>query len=402
MNFISKRTKRPVLAGDILSISSRARQSKKLEKDTIDASIGSFLDEDGKLVLYTDVDNYLKNNSNESLAYPSCLGGIDYKNAVLAFLLRDNYDYFMNKYSLAFSATLGGTGACSVSFSLFLEEGQTVLFPYPCWPNYSLLANYAGVKDDYYNLVKDGSFDYEDLERKMDSLNQDKLLIVINDPAENPTGFSMSDDDLERLRKILEKISKPVTVLFDIAYLNYGPHDPKYIFEYADSLPGNVLSVFAFSLSKTLSVYGLRGGALIALFRTEEETRIFNQALNALIRGTYSCPNSLAIGVGTKVFNNLDNNTFLQELEKNKKILSERDIMLIEGLKASGIKVIENKSSFYVTFYCQNSYKLCERLEKQHVYLVPLDKNMVRVAVSGLSKEEIKRLIIILSKEAKL
>lgn len=402
MSYISKRTKLPKITGDILSISSRAKEAKKIDKNTIDGSIGAFLDESGKLVLYTDVENYLKNDSKTNLAYPLCLGGTEYQKAILKFLLRDRYDYFMNKYNVAFSATLGGTSACSTTFSLFLEEGQTVLFPYPCWPNYALLAEYAGVKDAYYNLVKNGSFDYEDLEKQINSLTQDKVLIVINDPAENPTGFSMSDDDLKRLKEVLERCSKPVTILFDIAYLNYGPHDPKYIFEYADSLPSHVLSLFAFSLSKTLSVYGLRGGALIAFFKNEEETRTFNQAMNAMIRGTYSCPNSLAIGVAAKVFNHLDTNVFLQELETYKKLLSKRDIMLVEGLKSAGIKVIESNSSFYVTFYCSNSYELCERLEKKHVFLVPLDKHMTRVAVSGLSQEEIKRLIIILTEEVAL
>lgn len=383
------------MRGDILSISARAKKAKLEFKDTIDGSVGAFYSEDKKLILYSGVDKYLKDNASEELAYPPCTGGDKYKESILKYLLQEKYKYFNDKYSIGFSSTLGGTGACYFAFKLFSNPQDSILVPFPGWPNYDLLISTAGSKVIKYNLIDEhGKFDYLDLENKLNDLAkaQKDIILVINDPAENPTGYSMSKEDLDNLKNVLAKTNAHVIVLFDIAYINYGPNDPLYIFEYADTLSENVTSLFAFSLSKTLSVYGLRGGALFG-FMKKDECNSFVKEANKLARGIYSCPTSVSIGVANNIFSNKDNTEkFNSELETNLKLLRKRDSLLINGLKEVGFKTIQTTSSFYVTFYANNAYELAEKLESKHVFLVPLSNNLIRIAVSGLNIEEISKL----------
>lgn len=383
------------MRGDILSISARAKKAKLEFKDTIDGSVGAFYSEDKKLILYSGVDKYLKENASEELAYPPCTGGDKYKESILKYLLQEKYKYFNDKYSIGFSSTLGGTGACYFAFKLFSNPQDSILVPFPGWPNYDLLISTAGSKVIKYNLIDEhGKFDYLDLENKLNDLAkiQKDIILVINDPAENPTGYSMSKEDLNNLKNDLAKTKAHVIVLFDIAYINYGPNDPLYIFEYADTLSENVTSLFAFSLSKTLSVYGLRGGALFG-FMKKDECDSFTKEANKLARGIYSCPTSVSIGVANTIFSNKDNTEkFNSELENNLKLLRKRDSLLINGLKEVGFKIIQTTSSFYVTFYANNAYELAEKLETKHVFLVPLSNNLIRIAVSGLTIEEISKL----------
>lgn len=383
------------MRGDILSISARAKKAKLEFKDTIDGSVGAFYSEDKKLILYSGVDKYLKDNASKELAYPPYTGGDKYKESILKYLLQEKYKYFNDKYSIGFSSTLGGTGACYFAFKLFSNPQDYILVPFPGWPNYDLLISTAGSKVIKYNLIDEhGKFDYLNLENKINDLAkiQKDIILVINDPAENPTGYSMSKEDLNNLKNVLAKTNAHVIVLFDIAYINYGPNDPLYIFEYADTLSENVTSLFAFSLSKTLSVYGLRGGALFG-FMKKDECDSFTKEANKLARGIYSCPTSVSIGVANNIFSNKDNTEkFNSELENNLRLLRKRDSLLINGLKEVGFKIIQTTSSFYVTFYANNAYELAEKLESKHVFLVPLSNNLIRIAVSGLNIEEISKL----------
>lgn len=383
------------MRGDILSISARAKKAKLEFKDTIDGSVGAFYSEDKKLILYSGVNKYLKDNASKELAYPPCTGGDKYKESILKYLLQEKYKYFNDKYSIGFSSTLGGTGACYFAFKLFSNPQDSILVPFPGWPNYDLLISTAGSKVIKYNLIDEhGKFDYLNLENKLSDLAkiQKDIILVINDPAENPTGYSMSKEDLNNLKNVLAKTNAHVIVLFDIAYINYGPNDPLYIFEYADTLSENVTSLFAFSLSKTLSVYGLRGGALFG-FMKKDECDSFTKGANKLARGIYSCPTSVSIGVANNIFSNKDNTEkFNSELENNLRLLRKRDSLLINGLKEVGFKIIQTTSSFYVTFYANNAYELAEKLESKHVFLVPLSNNLIRIAVSGLNIEEISKL----------
>ena len=96
-------------------------------------------------------------------------------------------------------------------------------------------------------------------------------MIVLNSPAHNPTGFSLSLREwqavLSFLREVARNKTKKITLLVDIAYMDYAgeAEEVRAFFRLFGGLPENIVVTVAFSMSKTFLAYGLRCGALIAI-----------------------------------------------------------------------------------------------------------------------------------------
>src|SRR3712207_4073997 len=91
------------------------------------------------------------------------------------------------------------------------------------------------------------------------SEKQESLIVVINDPCQNPTGFKLSQEEWLAVMKILKEASQKTNVVLikDIAYKDFDT--PEYGEEIILSdIPENLLVVYAFSLSKSLGIYGMR------------------------------------------------------------------------------------------------------------------------------------------------
>lgn len=58
---------------------------------------------------------------------------------------------------------------------------------------------------------------------------QNRLVIVINDPCHNPTGYSLSEDEWKKVISFLNECSKThaVVLLNDIAYIDFSSRQEK-------------------------------------------------------------------------------------------------------------------------------------------------------------------------------
>lgn len=395
--FIATRSISEELTSDILKIAALAKKDRAEGNKVIDASIGVFLNEDKSLNSVDLVKESLQENILTDLSYPNIYGSKEFKEGVLKWLFKSRYEEVVNKYLIPFGATLGGTGACHIAFSNYVEAGDYILLPSIMWSNYRLIAQKAGAKSTTYELFNEqGQFNVDDLISKIEqlSLSQKKILVVINDPCQNPTGYSLSDDEydylLEKVNQISNKIS--ITILFDIAYLCYDDtcFKPHRLFLKILDTDLNFLPLFAFSASKAFGMYGLRVGALFALCTTSEINNNFLTSFANMARGVYSCPNGPAL----ISLSSLLNNPYLLEkanenIDTNSSILRSRGEMIIELLKKYNIHYLPYKNGFFISIQCQDSQKVYESLIKKHIYIVPLDKQHIRVALSGLSLEEI-------------
>lgn len=94
-------------------------------------------------------------------------------------------------------ATPGGTGAVSITVSETLDEGETLIIPEICWGSYSLMASMDNLKTKSYALFDGDHFNIASLKETCEEVmkTQNKLVIVINDPCHNPTGYSLSQQE---------------------------------------------------------------------------------------------------------------------------------------------------------------------------------------------------------------
>lgn len=401
-NYIANRSKGK-MKSDILKIGAMAKADKALGNHVIDATIGVFLNDDKSINTVPAVIDNLNNNVTKNVGYAPITGYPAFKEGLLKWYLKDQYEKRINEYYIPFGATLGGTGALSIAFNIFLDPSQVVLLPSIMWGNYKLIAKKAGLKHDTYQLFNsEGNFNITNLCTKIEeySGSQSNILIVLNDPCQNPTGYSLSDEEHLRLIRKLNKLSEKVniTVIYDIAYLDYDGNN-KQVHRIFNNLFNNeikFLPVFAASCSKVFGMYGFRVGAIFTFVKDEELASNITSAIESQIRGTYSSPNGPALSCLGNALLGEDTDKLSNEIYSNTLTLKERTTYFIEKLNEANIKHLPYKSGFFVCLPCSDAYDICEKLKEQHTYLIPIADDIVRIAVCSLNISEIDELVMVL------
>ena len=75
------------------------------------------------------------------------------------------------------------------------------------------------------------------------------------------------------------------------------------------------------------------------------------------------------------------------ERAKYYKLIQERAAIFVEEAQKEGVKFVPYISGFFITIPVTNSQAVCDILEKDHVFMVPLKKG-IRLAVCSVSKKK--------------
>jgi aromatic-amino-acid transaminase len=232
----------------------------------IDGTVGVLLDDAGRLAVLPTVAAALDELPPLSWApYAPVAGEADFLNAVR----EKAYPPDLRTSAIAV-ATPGATGAVSLAIAIGLEPGEALLTRSPHFAAYIDLAAAQGRRlTTFPAFASTGRFDVAALARRLATLvaRQSHLLIVLNDPCHNPTGYTMSRREWDAVADVIEAVAlrRPTTILLDAAYVDFAPTawNPPYgvLARLAES--ADVLT--AWSASKSFTAYGLRVGALLAL-----------------------------------------------------------------------------------------------------------------------------------------
>ncbi len=280
-----------------------------------------------------------------------------------------------------------------------LDEGETVILPEIAWGSYRLMATMDNLKVKTYSLFEGDHFNVESLKEACREVmkTQKKLLLVINDPCHNPTGYSMSMEEWQEIVAFLNECGKevPVVLLNDIAYIDFSydlEHCRNYIKTFND-FSENVMAVIAFSCSKALTSYGLRCGAAILLAQTKEAVRDVEIVFEKAARATWSnVPNAAMENFTYVTTTNYD--AYMKEKAMYVELLKKRSDIFTEEADACGLDYYPYKEGFFVTVRIEDNALrdvFHESLMKQHIYTVKVNKG-IRVAVCSLSSEKCRGL----------
>ena len=283
--FVADHSKKKELKNNILALGSKAKAAKKKDSSVINATIGMLKNEDGNLYEFQSVVSAIKTlNEEEKFAYANSSGRPNYTKAVLYSLFGKYLEEMNKECFFDCLPTPGGSGGLNLAFTNYVDKGETVLLPNHMWENYLSYGIEMGFNSGTYSLFnKNGLFDIDDLTNKVNEIkkSQNKILILINDPCENPTGFCMEEKDYDALLNISR--NNPDTnfiYLMDVAYFDFYNVNPDIIrSRYAKfkDMPSNALALFVFSGSKSFGLYGLRIGALVCVSKDKEEVETFNR-----------------------------------------------------------------------------------------------------------------------------
>lgn len=387
--------------GSALTIGKEAREAKAKDNNVIDSTIGMLFDEEGKFYTFKMVENIMNNlNSRAKFGYPATAGDAKFHEAVKSWIFRQYKDEILNAMKCKVVATPGGTGAISATVKNYLSAGDKVLLPNYMWTNYTQIAREALVGHVEYNLFDEsGDFDIRDFERKCLELKRDqkRVLAIINDPCQNPTGYSMKYTEWMQIVSIANEISRdgtPFILLYDMAYIDYdrrGFDASRRNIELLTNLGENAMAVLAFSGSKTLGLYGLRIGAAVALCKNEANINEFFAVTEYTGRAIWSGSSTLGMNIISEVLTN-HKEEFEQELKKASDLLIKRANTFIEEASKNGVKSLPYECGFFVTIPCDNPKKVFEDLKQKGVYIIPMS-NAIRVTLSAISTSEIVRLV---------
>ncbi len=386
------------LEDKVFAASGRAKKMiKEKGKDAvINATIGSLLDDNGELVVMSSVEKTIKTLSGtEFAAYAPIEGTEGFKKAICRAAFGP---YKVNSF-VETVATPGGTGAIRNTIANYSCPGDKVLTHNWHWNTYKSIAGEMGRSLEYFEMFdEEGHFNIADFEYKVNKLlrSQEHLVVILNTPANNPTGYNMSLDDWYNVKAVLDKVDmdKKVALLCDVAYIDFAGEDEetRAFIQVIDKMRGNILPIIAFSASKTFSLYGFRCAAMICLANTPEVAEEFARVCIYSSRASWSNSPRAPQTVIEKIF---ADEKLLEEARAERK--KDRDMLLARGkafneeAEKAGLKIMPFNAGFFVTVPCKDPEALCARLEKKGVFLVPINGG-VRVSVASITEAECRRL----------
>lgn len=389
----------------IFGVNTLANEKAKIvgKENIINASIGAFLDTDGSLVTFPTIEKIIKELPFEDSANYAPIAGIpDYTEAVIDFAFEEYKPKNMFIKSLS---TPGGSGAIHHAIWNYTDKQDSVLTADWFWGPYKTMAAEMDRSLSLYRLYdEEGNFDIKDFFAKADELfeKQKNVLAIVNSPAHNPTGFSLTYEDwvqvVEEGKKRTEASDKNFILFVDIAYIDFAPEGSRKFFELFTNLPPNFLVVVGFSMSKSYTMYGYRTGAMIAVSSSEDVINEFYDANQYSCRGTWSnCARSGQLAL-IKLWKDKDlKDKLFAERAGYRDRLAKRAKIFLDEAKEQELETCPYHSGFFITVPVANSAQIAEKLNEDNLYLVPLKRGL-RIAICAIPSSRIKGMATLIKK----
>ncbi len=376
----------------IFALNAEAQARRATGESILNATVGALLDDSGQLVVLESVMDLWRDLGALEVAPYAPIAGDP---AFLKALVRRHWPGLGS--AGAACATPGGSGAISLSMRNFLETGQQVLTTAPYWGPYATMAAENGlglVTAPWPTALEplDAAAWAEALRTLLKQ--QGRVLLLLNDPCHNPSGRSLSPSDRQALLEVLRQASAlgPVTLLLDFAYLDYTKEPEAVLATMADyaalGAEGRVLVGASMSLSKSMTLYGARCGALAFPWSVDPALQA---ALTQSCRGTWSncakAPQSLLLRLekdGTAQAR------LAAEQRHWSEVLAARASALDQALAAEGMSALHWTGGFFVCVAVADPERACLRMKAEGVFTVPLPEGL-RVGLCGMRAVEAPR-----------
>lgn len=387
------------LEDKIFGISSRAKAmiAEKGVDKVINATIGSLLDDEGKLVVLSSVVDTMKTLNPVDFADYAPIGGTpQFREAVK----KAAFGSFQPSCFTEAVATPGGTGAIRNTISNYSRMGDKILTSDWHWAPYNTIAGELGRCIDTYPMFdENGMFHVNAFGEKVRELiaEQKSLVIILNTPAHNPTGYSLTLEDWSGVLNVLRGEAgkaESIVLLVDAAYIDFAGDEEEYrrFLPELEKLPENILPIIAYSLSKTYTLYGTRCGAMICMAQTAEVAAEFRRVCEFSSRGSWSNSAKLAQVILSKIYADEELlKKVNEERAEYREMLIQRGRAFEEEARKAGLEIVPFDAGFFASIPCDNPDEISRKLEKEGLFIVPLAKGL-RVSVASVSEAACRKI----------
>ncbi len=387
----------------IFALNTEANARRKRGEAVINATVGALLNDDGTLSVLPTVAEALREvPAVQAASYAPLAGPAAFHAAVIGELFAGHP---LAEHAIAV-ATPGGTGALRLALANFLEPGQSLLTSSFYWGPYRTLADESdrGLAT-FPTFVLDatgrpGELDIAAFDAALSSqlAAQGRALVFLNDPCQNPTGYSMRDHEWRALVEAVERNSTRgvVTLLVDVAYYLYGSGDPRAFLQHLTPLLGKVALCFAWSGSKSYTAYGARIGALVVCDPDAERRKSTLDALTFSCRGTWSnCNHAGMLAVARIVGDPAMRARVDDERDALRRLLDGRVRAFNAASEGTSLVFPRYAGGFFSTVFVPSGKRVAEvaaRLREDGVFVVPQGEGL-RVALCSVAERDVPRLV---------
>lgn len=374
----------------------KAAQAKVGKENVINAVLGTLADDEGNIIALNSFYKKLESLDRRLIAsYAPIEGEKAFRETVLNLLFED---YKPDAYIEAVS-TPGGTGAIRNGIFSYADIGDPVICHDYFWQPYQKMCREFSRDFRTYNfLTKDFKFDLASYKACQDQALQDhdRLVSIINSPGNNPTGYSLSDEEWDEVIKISKEAiasGKKITLIIDVAYIEFaGDGAQKKFFKKFSNLPENLMVLVAFSMSKAYTAYGLRSGAVIGISSSKEVIDEFKLTMATSARCNWSngvhAPQFILVDLAKEE----NKGEYDKELASLKAMLKERADVFVSEASKHKLEIIPYFGGFFAFVPTPRAFEITENLEKENIFTIPSAKG-IRIALCATSKQDLVKLV---------
>lgn len=395
--FLSKKGERLVFP--LKGIITQSAQATKYAKK-INATIGTSL-EDGQVMVLNSVKNSINNfDNNEIASYTGTAGNP---------LLRELWQKDMLKKNPSLKGinisepivTSGLTAAINIGATLFVDEGDTVIYPDFNWGNYDLIFEKTGNANvkNFPLFNKEGGFNTSALKRVLLTLkDNEKVTLVLNFPN-NPTGYTPLEDEAKEIVKILKNQAKRLRMIIicDDAYFGLFFEEKvlkQSIFALLAKEEADYLLLKADGCSKEYLAWGFRVAFLTFYFKDPSSYELLDNKVKAVIRSQVSSSSTLSQNLMIRALSDKDIEEEKQEVFNkiyNRYWLVKEEVSKRES---KSLTLIPFNSGYFFCFKTDfNSSLLREALLKEGIGVISIKDKYIRIAFSSVDIKNIKLLL---------
>lgn len=362
-------------------------------KNKINATIGMLYNDQSQLVtLKTVYDEFNKIKDSDKARYAQgILGNQAFLDEIKKWYIKDI------KIPNLIVATPSGTAAVSSCLSNYAQRGDAVIIPSVTWDPYYVILNEHELKPLNYEMFKNDKLNIEGIKQCVDSIKnkQKNIVLIINDPCHNPTGYSMELNEWKELINYCNSlVSNNIIILNDVAYIDYAFNEKaKEYIKLFNEIKDHVVVCIAVSFSKSMTAYGMRLGALINIFKNAEDYDEIHNAFLRTARGIWSNANNGAMECFYKVLTNP--HAYLNEKQNYINLIKQRAKIFCDTAKKNNLPIYPYKEGFFVTIkihqdILDNFHAL---LMQNHLYTIKINGG-IRVGICSIPTNQIERLVI--------
>lgn len=370
------------------------------KENVINATLGIFYNDNEEMHTLDIVNNEYKNLSDKDLFnYSSSINGEElFIDAVKQYIFGKNHINILKNNFCEVIATPGGSGAIYNTFKNYINPGEVVLLPNYMWSSYKLMSKEVGGGYQTYSLFnKKGKFDLINFKNSVIELAkiQKNLVVVLNNPCHNPTGYTLSSYEIKSLMNILKEACTLCNIILinDIAYMDFN-NKKNDLSVFYQNLPTNLLMMITFSMSKSFCCYGLRVGAQIAISSSKDTIDNFTDASLYTCRSVWS---NISKG-GMTLFSNIVLNKkkyrqLLLEQSYMKNMIKERSEIFLGEAAAVNLNILPYKSGFFITIpFSKGLEKEIElKLKNENIFAIIIPGG-IRIAICSIPKHKVYNL----------